>query len=320
MAPAAASLLAAGCTSDPNALSWRFDLAGGVAADDIRIVRARVLSGGCDSVDLRYEAFLSPVGGMAAQPPELGPGLFSFDGLATDGLCNIVAAGCVERSLPGSGVVTVELAGVAPPRALCAASACEDGICAGGIRDAGPELGPADLGPRDLGPVDLGPPDLGRDAGSPRIPIARVHNGFSIMGMTYLRVAFSARPESPGEPSGRPLDPEYFWALPPRASADAPCTAGHLPLGAFYAPNPEDARQVFYSPSGGAPSGYMAVPPFACVPSSSSPETIDIRQLSKPGAPAAEYYYTAQASEAAELVSMFGYDDDGVAFRGYRGP
>ncbi|MCC7537924.1 MAG: hypothetical protein IT379_16990 [Deltaproteobacteria bacterium] len=316
----------AACSSEPLALSWRFSFSEDVVRDRVHVVRARILGGGCASLDdVRYEAFAREDGRLPDPPPELGPGRFGFDGLATDTTCTVVAAGCVERTLPSEGALDVELSPVSPPRELCAASACSAGVCAGGLRDAGPDLGPPsdlgpppDLGPPDTGPIDLGR-DLGRDAGSPRIPIARVHQGFSIGGMTYLRVAFTARPEEPGEPSGLPLDPEYFWAVPPGSDSDRPCPTGLAPLGAYYAPDRVDARQVYYTATGGPPAGYTAVPPFACVPLDPDVDTIDIRQLSRPGAPAAEFYYTHQSSEVMELTGL-GYDDDGVAFRGYRGP
>jgi hypothetical protein len=114
----------AACRSGVQSLEWRFVA---ISSDEDRIARidvieARIMDGGCGGEAIFATDLVVGEGAAAAlAPPVLGSGTYGVAGRAYGADCIYLFAGCVEATLPRSGVLEVRLEEIA------AEPACEPG-------------------------------------------------------------------------------------------------------------------------------------------------------------------------------------------------
>jgi alpha-tubulin suppressor-like RCC1 family protein len=140
----ALTLCIASCGGDAGRLDWQIGYAEAGLATTVSSVRARISRGACpgSTSDIVYSATLRPdgSGGPPMDPGVLRRGDYAFWAQGLDGTCQVIAEGCVARTLPGQrGTVVVPLMSRAPVAGCVPGEVCESGRCRPmGGDDAGP--------------------------------------------------------------------------------------------------------------------------------------------------------------------------------------
>ncbi len=141
--------------SEARPLEFRIQFQPNVGIDSIAVVVARIRRGTCiASGDIVYSTEIRRGAPAVAEPPELPPGTYAFEAIASNAACTPVAEGCFELTLPASGPVVVQVSPVALPMPACPSSECSAGVC-DGSRDAAidaPDARPDGDAGRDIGP------------------------------------------------------------------------------------------------------------------------------------------------------------------------
>ncbi len=121
------ALVLFGCGGDSIAWEYRFESI--ALRDEVRVIEARVLRGGCSGEELAAYRF-APGERSAVAPAPLEDGRYGLEIEARDEACRWFARGCAEVEVPSDvrGVQVVVSSSTA--REACPAT-CEAGVCAG---------------------------------------------------------------------------------------------------------------------------------------------------------------------------------------------
>jgi len=115
------------CSGGANP-DWVIRFADPALGESASLVRARILAGGCASMDVVHEVDVLGDGPPERMPPLLDDGRYGFAADGLDDQCRVVASGCVEVDLPAGDRIVTELdtgSGIAE----CPPGTCNAGVC-----------------------------------------------------------------------------------------------------------------------------------------------------------------------------------------------
>lgn len=121
------ALVLFGCGGDSIAWEYRFESI--ALRDEVRVIEARVLRGGCSGEELAAYRF-APGERSAVAPAPLEDGRYGLEIEARDEACRWFARGCAEVEVPSDVRVVQVVVSASAARDACP-GACEAGVCAG---------------------------------------------------------------------------------------------------------------------------------------------------------------------------------------------